>query len=120
VKCFKAHHPELKVKWSLMLEKCHVASLNPVLVKEFYDLLEEVIKGYNITAGNIYNMDEKGIQLSIRQKVKAFVDWDQKDVYSVEDGSCELITVIETVSADGSCLQPLVIYQRKHHDLEWG
>jgi len=50
-----------------------------MLVNEFYELLEEVIKG--IPAENIYNMDEKGIQLGIRQKVKAFIDCDQKDVY---------------------------------------
>jgi hypothetical protein len=44
VKRFKARHPELKVKWSSTLEKCRAASLNPALVNEFYDLLEEVIK----------------------------------------------------------------------------
>jgi len=59
VKHFKACHPELKVKWLSTLEKCHAASLNPMLLNEFYDLLEEVIKG--IPAENIYNMDEKGI-----------------------------------------------------------
>jgi hypothetical protein len=120
VKRFKARHPELKLKWTSTLEKCRAASLNPVLVNEFYDLLEEVIIGYGITAENIYNMDEKGIQLGVGQKVKAFVDRDQKDVYSVEDGNRELVTVIETVSADGSCLQPSVIYQGKRRDLEWG
>ena len=118
VKHFKAHHLELKVKWSSMLEKCCAASLNPVLVNEFYDLLEEVIK--DIPAENIYNMDKKGIQLGIGQKVKAFIDHDQKDVYSAKDGNCKLVTVIKTVSADGSCLQPSVIYQGKQCDLEWG
>jgi Tc5 transposase DNA-binding domain len=111
VKHFKAHHPELKVKWSSTLEKCCAVSLNPALVNKFYDLLEDMIKTYNIPAENIYNMDQKGIQLGVRQKVKAFIDHDQKDVYSVEDGNHELITVIETVSTDGSCLQPSVIYQ---------
>jgi Tc5 transposase DNA-binding domain len=120
VKRFKARHPELKVKWSSTLEKCCAASLNPVLVNEFYDLLEDVIKEYGIPAENIYNMDEKGIQLGVGQKVKAFVDRDQKDVYSVENGNRELVTVIETVCADGSCLQPSVIYQGKRRDLEWG
>jgi hypothetical protein len=75
---------------------------------------------YGIPAENIYNMDEKGIQLGVGQKVKAFVDRDQKEVYSVEDGNRELVTVIETISADGSCLQPSVIYQGKCRDLEWG
>lgn len=120
VRRFKARHPELKVKWSSTLEKCRAASLNPTLVNEFYNLLEETINTYNIPAENIYNMDEKGIQLGIGQKVKAFVDRDQKDVYSIQDGNRELVTVIETVSADGSCLQPSVIFQGKRRDLEWG
>ena len=120
VRCFKAHHPELKVKWSSMLEKCCAASLNPALVNEFYDLLEDTIKGYNIPPENIYNMDKKGIQLGIGQKVKAFIDRDQKDVYSIQDGNRELVTAIETVSADGSSLQPSVIFQGKRYDLEWG
>ena len=79
-----------------------------------------MINTYNIPAEKIYNMDEKGRQLSIWQKVKAFVDRDQKDVYSIQDGNRELVTVIETVSADGLCLQPSVIFQGKHWDLEWG
>ena len=120
VRRFKARHPELKVKWSSTLEKCRAASLNLTLVNEFYNLLEETINTYNIPAENIYNMDEKRIQLSIGQKVKAFVNCDQKDVYSIEDGNRELVTVIKTVSADGSCLQPSVIFQGKHRDLEWG
>ncbi|KAF8219380.1 hypothetical protein L208DRAFT_1551245, partial [Tricholoma matsutake] len=106
-------HPELKVRWSSTLEKCCAVSLNPVLINKFYDLLEDMIKEYGIPAENIYNMDEKGIQLGVGQKVKVFVNHDQKDVYSVEDGNCKLITVIETVCADGSCLQPSVIYQGK-------
>ena len=120
IRHFKSWHPELKVKWTSTLERCRAASLNPALVNEFYDLLEEMITKHNIPSENIYNMDEKGIQLGIGQKVKAFVDCDQKDVYSIVDGNRELITVIETVSADGSCLQPSVIFQGKRRDLEWG
>lgn len=120
IRRFKARHPDLKVKWSSTLEKCRAASLNPALVNEFYDLLEDTIKIHNLQPENIYNMDEKGIQLGIGQKVKAFVDRDQKDVYSIQDGNRELVTVIETVSADGSCLHPSVIYQGKRRDLEWG
>ena len=44
VRCFKACHPELKVKWSSTLEKCCAASLNPTLVNEFYNLLEVRIR----------------------------------------------------------------------------
>jgi hypothetical protein len=120
VKRFKTRHPELKVKWSSTLEKCRAASLNPTLVNEYFNLLEDTIKTHNIPAENIYNMDEKGIQLGIGQKVKAFVDRDQKDVYSVEDGNRELITMMECVGADGWPMHPSAIYQGMRRDLEWG
>jgi hypothetical protein len=44
VRRFKTRHPELKVKWSSTLERCRAASLNPTLVNEFYNLLEDTIK----------------------------------------------------------------------------
>src|SRR5204862_2710986 len=96
---FKKRHPDLKIKWTTSLEKCHAECLNPTLVNEFYDLLEEVICAYNITPENIYNMDEKGIQLGVGKKVAAFVDRDQKDLYSVEDGNRKLVTIIKAISA---------------------
>ena len=55
-----------------MLEKCCAASLNSALVN---DLLEDTVETYNISAENIYNMDEKGIQLSIGQKVKVITPY---------------------------------------------
>ena len=117
---FKKRHPDLKIKWTTSLEKCRAECLNPTLVNEFYDLLEEVICTYNITPENIYNMDEKGVQLGVGKKVAAFVDRDQKDLYSVEDGNRELVTIIEAISADGVALPPSIIFQGVKRDVEWG
>lgn len=58
-------------------------------------------------------MDEKGIQMGIGKHVAAIVDHNQKDTYQVESGNQQLITIIETVSADGEVLHPSVIYQGK-------
>jgi len=117
---FKKRHPDLKVKWTTSLEKCRAECLNPTLVNEFYDLLDDIIHEYGIEVENIYNMDEKGIQLGVGKKVAAFVDRDQKDLYSIEDGNRELVTVIEAISADGAALPPSVIFQGVKRDAEWG
>ena len=45
-------------------------------------------------------MDKKGDQLGIGGHVNALVDQDQKLVNQVEDGDCELVTIIECVCAD--------------------
>ncbi len=117
---FMRRHPDLKVRWTTRLEQCHAKALNPTLVKEFYDLLESIVKEYNIPPHNIYNADEKGIQLGVGKRVAAIIDRDQKNVYQIEDGNRELVTIIEAVCADGTALHPSVIFQGMRRNLEWG
>lgn len=117
---FRVRHPELKAKWTTGLEKCRAQALNPTAVSGFYDLLEDILETYDIAEENIYNMDEKGIQLGVGKRVLALVDRDQKVVQQVEDGNRELVTVIECVCADGTAIPPSVVYQGARRDLEWG
>jgi hypothetical protein len=97
VRRFLVRHPEIQTRWTTGLEKCRAMALNPTAVESFYKVVKELIDEHEIVPENIYNMDEKGIQLGVGKRVLAFVDRDQKDVYSVEDGNCELVTMIETV-----------------------
>ena len=83
-------------------------------------MLTEVIEEYGILPENLYNMDEKGLQLGIGARATAMIDRDQKTAYSVEDGNRELVTVIETICVDGSILHPSVIFQGVRRNSEWG
>ena len=116
---FMERHPDLKTRWTWGLEKCRATNLNRPTVNNFYDIYDDLITKYNIPQENIYNMDEKGVQLGVGKRVAAIVDRDQKAVYSVEDGDRELVTIIETVCADGTALKPTVIFQGKRTNLGW-
>jgi hypothetical protein len=119
-KRFMARHPELKIKWTSSLQQCRAQALNPTVVAEYFQLLAEVIGKFKVPAENIYNMDEKGIQLGVGKRVAAIIDRDQKAAFQVENGNRELVTIIETLCADGSALHPCVIFQGKRRNLEWG
>jgi hypothetical protein len=119
-KRFIARHPELKIRWTTGLEKCRAQSLNRTVVNEFFELIRDLIETHNIPPENIYNMDEKGVQLGIGKRIAALVDRDQKNVYHIEDGNRELVTIIETVCADGTSLHPCVIFQGRRMRPEWG
>ena len=119
-KRFCKHHPDLKMKRMTGLEKARAKALNQFAVDEFFDMLANMMKEFNILPENLYNMDEKGIQLGIGARVTAMIDHDQQTVYSIEDGNRELITVIETICADGSVLHPSVIFQGQQQNSEWG
>ena len=62
---FCTRHPELKAKWTTGLEQCRAQSLNRAAVAGFYDHLQHLREKYDIPDENIYNMDEKGIQLGM-------------------------------------------------------
>jgi hypothetical protein len=117
---FRQRHPDLKARWTTGLESCRARCLNRALVSEYFDILESLLEEYNIPPENIYNMDEKGIQLGVGRREMVLVDRDMKTVYHVEDGNRELVTIIETICADGTALHPSVIYKGKTRDLEWG
>ncbi|THH07168.1 hypothetical protein EW146_g9398 [Bondarzewia mesenterica] len=102
------------------LESCHARALNRTLVDEFFDILEDVCTTYDVKSQNIYNMDEKGIQLGIGKRTFVLVNRDQKIVHQVEDRNRELMTVLETVCADRSALAPMVIFKGKTRNLQWG
>ena len=120
LKQFRKHHPNLKTKKTIGLEKACTKALNQFAVNKFFDMLTSIIEEYEIMPGNTYNMDEKGIQLGIGARITAMIDWDQNAVYSIEDGNRELVTVIECICADGSILHPSVIFQGQRHNSEWG
>lgn len=65
-------------------------------------------------------MDEKGIQLGMGKRVRAFVDRDQTSVTQVEDGDRELVTMIECVCADGTAIRPGAVFKGARRNLEWG
>ena len=119
-KQFCKRHPNLKMKKTTGLEKARMKALNQFAVDEFFSMLADVMKEFHILPGNIYNMDEKGIQLGIGARVSAMIDRDQQSVYSIEDGNRELVTVIETICADGSVLHPSVIFQAQRRNAAWG
>jgi hypothetical protein len=119
-KRFLSRHQDLKIKATTSLEKCRAKALNQTAVEGFYNILEEVVREFDIKPANMWNMDEKGVQLGIGAKVAAIIDRDQAAVYSVEDGNRELVTIIEAVSANGTALIPSVIFQGVRRNLEWG
>ena len=83
-------------------------------------MLADVMKEFHILPGNIYNMDKKGIQLSIGARISAMIDRDQQTVYSIEDGKREQVMVIETICADRFVLHPSMIFQGQQQNAEWG
>ena len=59
---------------------------------------------------NTYNMDEKGFLLGLGECSKVICTYKGRTFKMIDDGNRELLTVIESVSADGRVLPSLIIY----------
>lgn len=116
---FCARHPEIKRRWTVALESSRARALNRTNVAEFFELLHKTVEQYNIQPENIYNMDEKGMQMGVGMRARVLVDRNQKTVHMKSDGNRELVTVLECICADGSALSPLVIFKGKRVNAQW-
>src|SRR5882762_5227743 len=88
-----------------------------------FKLLGDFLKMHNISWENVYNVDEKGIQLGGGQKgsqEKLFYSQGQKIQLQVQSANLELITVIECVCADGTSMLPGFVFPRIDMFGEWG
>jgi hypothetical protein len=114
------HKIDLKGRWAGGLEAPRAQCLNRMTVTHFFELLMAIIIEYGIVGHNIYNEDEKGIQMGMGQRTFVLVDRNQQTVKTIEDGNRELVTIIECVCADGTTLRPTAIFKGARRDLEWG
>jgi len=99
----------------------HIAD-NSTYFEHYFTLLQEKIEKYHIKPSNIYNFDEKGFLLGICRMMKRIVPIDRlknkKILGSNQDGSREFISLLATISADGTALPPALIYQGDSYDLQ--
>jgi hypothetical protein len=119
---FLARHPEIKLGKPSGLDPQHAQAFNRHVVSHFFELLKKIIEDYGIPWENIYNMDEKGCQLSGGRKVsvqKYFVPRNRCPKLKLRSPNLELVMIIECVCADGSSLQPEFVFQGKEFCPEW-
>lgn len=58
--------------------------------------------------------------MGVGARTQVLVDRDQKTVQSTEHGNRDLVTIIETVCADGTSLPPAVIFEGARINMNWG
>jgi hypothetical protein len=83
----------------------------------YFNLIHSKMEEYNIDGRHVYNMDETGFLIGVNSRSKrAFSkqSYVQKEVReALQDRSRTWITVIACICADGSALEPAIIYKGK-------
>ena len=114
---FLARHPDIMLKRPTGVDAQRAHCFNPAVIARHFQLLADTMKEIDAPWENVYNMDEKGIQVGRGRKLdntKFLYTSGQRVCMKVQNANLELITAIECVSADGSNLKPGFVFSRKN------
>ena len=81
------------------------------VLKQSSNKLGPWIRQYNLQPYNIYNMDEKGLQMDKSAHVRFSCIMGRKSPLLMKDGNHELVIAIETVVVDRIFLPSIIIYK---------
>lgn len=119
---FLTRNPSLAVRKSEGVSKNRALGMNKNVVQQYFDLLSSVLKDNDLIEkpGNIFNMDETGLQLNNRPG-EVIAEKGSKSVNTITSGEKgETVTVVSCFSGEGSYLPPYCIFKGKNKKAEYG
>ena len=116
---FRRRHPEVTLRQAEPLSYARAAANNPKVIEKYFELLTETIEVNGLTQrpGQIFNCDETGMPL-VHKPPKVVSHVQQRHPYAVTSGDKSQITVLVCASASGYTIPPMVVFDRKHLQVE--
>ncbi len=111
----KRNSTELISRWATGIDSNRHKADSGAKYRLYFQLLQQKVSQYDIEPRNTYNMDEKGFLLGITSRLKRVFSrqmFKSKKVrQAIQDGNREWISLLACICADGSALDPALIYQ---------
>ena len=106
---FRPRHPEVTQRKPDKLKRSHAYALNPVVFKQYFELLEGVLdkNGLKIPPMKLYNCDETFVPLDCSRE-KAVALKGSRNTYMQAQGTLEHITMVYAASAAELPLPPMI------------
>ena len=114
------HHEKLQTHWSKPLDTQHAKSLNPAAMESWFKIVEEFVVKLGIQKENIYRMDESGFPMAYIGKERVAGGCGTKTQHKQGGANRENVTTVITICADGTTVQPLIIFKGKKIRASWG
>ena len=102
-------------QWNMQKWK---ATENPFVIYEFYETIDEIIKGKNFTVMQTWNTDESGFPVD-PSKCKVITKPGETAYKVTPCPGRENVSVLAAVNADGRVLLLLIIYDGKNLQSTW-
>jgi len=116
---WRKRHPEYKLRKA---KACTIDRKASHVVDDFvrwFSALKKLIEEHNIQPADLYNFDETGFRIGVANNQWIVIRDASRASYLATDTERELVTSMETISADGNVLPPLLILPGKMHQSAW-
>ena len=113
-KSFQSRHSKLTLRQLEPMSHCRMAAVSDSVLTNYFDLLESTLTQCNLTEhpGQIFNLDESVFPLSPKAP-NVVAKRATKHPISINGQKKSQIAVLACVSASGTAIPPLVIFDRK-------
>ena len=108
---FINRHPDLKTSHNRGLDSKRITAVIPSQIEGWFAHVDDVVQRFNIHPQDRWNMDEIGYQLSHSQNELVVFDRRTGPPLSLASGSTGWCSVLESTSAAGDTMKPLVIHR---------
>lgn len=88
-------------------------------MQAFYELSEHVRKRLNIRVDDTWNRDETRVALGVYANTRVLASSRKNKFYVKSPEDHEWVSIVQTVSASGQKIQPLVIFKGKSLQTTW-
>ncbi|KAF5378013.1 hypothetical protein D9757_009862 [Collybiopsis confluens] len=116
---FLKRHHEISMHWSKALDMQRAQSLNPAAVDHWFELVKEQIVEAGVKPENTYGMDESSTPRGNVTKERVAGARGTKTQHRTGGANRENITSVVTICADGTTLNPTVIFKGQNLYTKW-
>ncbi|CVL09158.1 related to transposase [Fusarium mangiferae] len=117
---FVKRHKELKTRFFRRYDYQRAKCEDPIIIRNWFKLVENTIAKYAIRPDEIYNFDETGFMMGVIASGMVVTGTDRRGrPKAVQPGNREWITVIQAINAEGQAIPPFIIGAGQYHLANW-
>jgi|SRR5882757_3329106 len=109
----------LSTYWSTSLYTVRAKALNPEVIEDYFQKVQETISKYKIDPDCLWTMDESSFIFGHACKTRVIGQAGNRVQHSQRDGRRESATIIPLISAAGACMPPCVIFKGQKLNSLW-
>jgi hypothetical protein len=117
---FIQRRDELRTKFFRCYDYQRAKCEDPVVIRDWFRLVENTKAKYGVTDEDTYNFDESGFMMGMIRRGVCVTSADRRgDAKKLQQGNREWVSVIQGVNAVGWAIPPFIIFAGKNHLSSW-